>query len=314
MNEGSLNEDGFNDASLTRGSQVRIVEVGPRDGLQNESVSVSVEDRVNLVNRLSAAGFSTIETGSFVSERWIPQMASSDAVFRSIDRKTGVRYAALAPNLHGLEAAIAAGVDEIAVFASASESFSQRNINCSIEESFERFRPMMAVARDNGLPVRGYVSCSVDCPYEGTIAPEAALRVSEILIELGCYEIALSDTTGKGTPASINQMLEAVIPVISADKLALHCHDTYGQGIVNIHAALNQGVRVFDSSVAGLGGCPYARGASGNIATEDLLYLLEGLGMDTGINLDATIDTGNFITEILGCPNRSKVAQAMREP
>lgn len=290
-------------------SQVKIVEVGPRDGLQNEAMPVAVEHRIELVNRLAAAGFQTIETGSFVSERWIPQMAASDRVFSGIDRLEGTTYSALTPNLKGLEAAIAAGADEVAVFGSASESFSRKNINCSIEESIDRFRPVLVRAQSLGIPVRGYLSCIVDCPYEGSISPAAVYTLTNKLLELGCYEVALSDTTGKATPASMARLLDAITPTIDTTKLALHCHDTYGQALVNILTALDYGISVFDSSVAGLGGCPYAKGASGNVATEDLIFMLDGLGVESGIDLTQVMAAGEFITQVLGCANRSKTGQ-----
>ena len=293
-------------------TRVRIVEVGPRDGLQNENKPVSIEDRIALVNRLSNAGFGTIEAGSFVSSDWIPQMAHSDQVIAGIKRRRGTRYSALTPNLTGLNAARQAGADGVAVFASASETFSKKNINCSIDESLDRFRPVLESAKEHNLPVRGYVSCAIDCPYEDAIAPDKVLTLSRQLLELGCYEIALSDTTGKGTPASFRRLLDTMTVAINADQLALHCHDTYGQALVNVYTSLEYGISVFDSSVAGLGGCPYAKGASGNLATEDLLYLLHDLGIETGIDLDKTIEAGNFITDILECPNRSSVSQARR--
>jgi len=294
----------------TRPDKVRIVEVGPRDGLQNEATFVSVADRIELVNRLSRAGFQLIETGSFVSPKWVPQMAASDEVFAGIEQNANTSYAALTPNLKGLENAIAAGVDEVAVFASATESFSQRNINCSIKESLERFRPVMTEAALHNLPVRAYVSCVVGCPYEGEVDPAAVERVAAALIEMGCYEISLGDTIGKGTPGSIGDMLEQVQKTLTADQLALHSHDTYGQALANIHTALEHGITVFDSCVAGLGGCPYAMGASGNVATEDLLYMLHGMGFETGIDLDLTIEAGQFISSKVGRPTLSKVAQA----
>lgn len=289
---------------------VRIVEVGPRDGLQNENASVPVGDKIQLVNRLSKAGFSKIETGSFVAEKWVPQMASSDQVFAGIDRRPGTRYTCLVPNLTGFTAAARARADEVAIFGSASEAFSRKNINCSISESLERFQPVVAAATNQGIPVRGYVSCAIHCPYKGDVDPAAALELSNALLEMGCYEISLSDTTGRGTPASMERLLDIVLGSIPASNLALHCHDTYGQGLANIHTGLQHGISVFDSSVAGLGGCPYAEGASGNVATEDLLYMLHGMGIETGIDLDETIAAGRFITGVLACPTRSKVAQA----
>jgi hydroxymethylglutaryl-CoA lyase len=290
--------------------KVRIVEVGPRDGLQNESGLVSSDAKVALLNKLSAAGFSSIEAGSFVSPKWVPQMAGSSEVFANIERKQGVRYTALTPNLQGFEAALAANVDEVAIFAAASESFSQKNINCSIAESMQRFAQVMVAAKQHNIPVRGYVSCVVGCPYEGFIEPQKVAEVSAALIDLGCYEISLGDTIGVGTPASINNMLEAVTTQVPVSQLAIHCHDTYGQAIANIYAALQAGISVVDSSVAGLGGCPYAKGASGNVATEDVLYLCEGLGVETGVDLGMAIDAGNYISDQLGRKNQSRVAIA----
>lgn len=290
---------------------VKLFEVGPRDGLQNEQAALDIADKVTLVDRLSEAGFQQIEVGSFVSPKWVPQMAGSDQVFARIKRHPGVSYSALTPNMKGFEGALAAQVNEVAVFAAASESFSQKNINCSIGESIQRFEPLMAAAREHKLPVRGYVSCVVGCPYEGAIAPAKVAEVAAKLIELGCYEVSLGDTIGVGTPASINAMLDAVKTLVPVEKLAMHYHDTYGQALANIYASLLQGIAVIDSSVAGLGGCPYAKGASGNVATEDVLYLLQGLGIETGIDLEKTIAAGNFITERIGRVNQSRVAQAM---
>lgn len=289
---------------------VRLVEVGPRDGLQNEKQPISVADKVRLVNDLSAAGLQYIEVGSFVSPKWVPQMAGSAEVFAQINRRAGVTYAALTPNLKGLEAAIEAGVSEVAVFGAASEAFSQKNINCSIDESLARFAPLMAVARENGIQVRGYVSCVLGCPYEGDIDPTRVAHVAHELFAMGCYEISLGDTIGIGTPGKTRQLFEAVGRVVPRDKLAGHFHDTYGQALANIYASLLEGICTFDSSVAGLGGCPYAKGASGNVASEDVLYMLNGLGIETGINLDALIDAGRSISELLDRPNGSRVAHS----
>lgn len=289
---------------------VKIFEVGPRDGLQNEAKAIETSVKVELVNGLVNAGFTAVETGSFVSPKWVPQMADTADVFRDIDRKAGASYAALTPNMQGLEAAIAAGADEVAIFAAASEGFSQKNINCSIAESIERFKPVLAHARNLELPVRGYVSCVVACPYDGPTRSSQVAQVASQLFELGCYEISLGDTIGVGTPASIGQMLSEVTKLVPIENLALHCHDTYGQALANIYAALSMGVSTFDSSVAGLGGCPYAKGASGNVATEDLLYLLEGLQIETGVDLDKVIAIGNVISNHLGRENQSKVAKA----
>ncbi len=293
-------------------ADVKIFEVGPRDGLQNEASLVSVEDKIELVNQLSNAGFNNIEVGSFVSPKWIPQMANSTEVFAGIDRKMGVTYSALTPNLKGLHAALDAGVDEIAVFAAASESFSQKNINCSIDESINRFKPIMSEASKHNIPVRGYISCVVGCPYEGEVAAEHVANVARPLNDLGCYEISLGDTIGIGTPTSIVRMISTVCLSVPVKQLAIHCHDTYGQALANIYAALQSGIAVIDSAVAGLGGCPYAKGASGNVATEDVLYLLHGLGIETGIDLKLAIVAGNYISGKMNRRNQSRVAQAMK--
>lgn len=290
--------------------RVRMVEVGPRDGLQNESRPVSVSDKLKLVHDLADAGVSYIEAGSFVSPKWVPQMAGSAELFAGIQRKDGVIYAALAPNLRGFEDALAAGVKEIAVFAAASESFSQRNINCSISESLDRFLPIMEAARLHGISVRGYVSCVLGCPYEGDIAPKQVAAVANELFAMGCYEVSLGDTIGTGTPGATRTLFDVVAGQIPRGKLAGHFHDTYGQALANIYASLLEGIQVFDSSVAGLGGCPYARGATGNVASEDVVYLLHGLGIETGIDLDKLITAGQRISDILGRANGSRVAKA----
>lgn len=291
-------------------SHVRLVEVGPRDGLQNEAQPISVADKVRLVDALSAAGLSYIEVGSFVSPKWVPQMAGSAEVFAQIQRKPGVTYGALAPNLRGFEDALAAGVKEVAVFAAASEAFSQRNINCSISESLERFAPIMAAAKRHGISVRGYVSCVLGCPYEGEIAPEQVAAVARELYAMGCYEVSLGDTIGTGTAGATRRLFAVVGAQVPRDKLAGHFHDTYGQAVANIYASLLEGINVFDSSIAGLGGCPYAKGASGNVATEDVLYLLNGLGIETGIDLEALIGAGQQISSVLGRPSGSRVTKA----
>jgi len=291
---------------------VRLVEVGPRDGLQNEASPISVIDKARLVNELAACGYAYIEAGSFVSPKWVPQMAGSAEVFASLQRVPGVSYGALTPNLQGFEAALAAGADEVAVFAAASESFSQRNINCSIAQSLERFAPVMAAAKAAGVPVRGYVSCVLGCPYEGAIAPAQVAAVARELHAMGCREVSLGDTIGVGTPGATRNLFQAVAREVPLAQLAGHFHDTYGQALANIYAALLEGVSVFDSSVAGLGGCPYARGASGNVASEDVLYLLQGLGIQTGIDLDRVIAVGERISQQLGRANGSRVAQARR--
>ena len=292
-------------------TKVSIFEVGARDGLQNE-VPVTTADKLTLITQLSEAGVKRIESGSFVSPKWVPQMADSDVVLQQLKRQTGVVYSALTPNLKGFELALAAGADEVAIFGAASESFSQKNINCSIDESIERFVPLMEAAKQHGVAVRGYVSCVLGCPYEGDIAVSDVARVSEILYKMGCYEISLGDTIGVGTPTKARQMLDAVAKVVPIDKLALHFHDTYGQALANILACLDTGISVFDTSVAGLGGCPYAKGASGNLATEDLVFMLHGMGIDTGIDLTKLALAGDTISRVLGRANGSKVANAIR--
>lgn len=290
-------------------TNVRLVEVGPRDGLQNEKQPISVADKVRLVDDLSAAGLGYIEVGSFVSPKWVPQMAGSAEVFTQIQQRPGVTYAALAPNLKGFEDALAAGVKEVAVFAAASEAFSQKNINCSINDSLQRFVPVMEAAQQYGIRVRGYVSCVLGCPYEGEVAPEHVAAVAKELFAMGCYEVSLGDTIGTGTAGNTRTLFEVVGRDIPRDKLAGHFHDTYGQALANIYASLLEGISVFDSSVAGLGGCPYAKGASGNVASEDVLYLLNGLGIHTGINLEQLIAAGQRICNVLGRDNGSRVAR-----
>lgn len=290
--------------------KVRLVEVGPRDGLQNEAQLISIADKVQLVNELTRSGLRHIEVGSFVSPKWVPQMAGSSEVFAQLQRDQGVTYAALTPNLRGFEDALAAGVREVAVFAAASEAFSQRNINCSVSESLARFAPVLEAARLYGIKVRGYVSCVLGCPYQGQIAPEQVASVSRELIDMGCYEVSLGDTIGTGTPGATRTLLNVVAGQIARGKLAGHFHDTYGQALANIYASLLEGIEVFDSSVAGLGGCPYAKGASGNVASEDVLYMLQGLGIETGVDLDRLISAGQRISLLLGRPNGSRVAKA----
>jgi hydroxymethylglutaryl-CoA lyase len=290
--------------------RVSIVEVGPRDGLQNEKQPVSVATKVALVDALAAAGVRVIEAGSFVSPAAVPQMADSDAVFAALTRRPGVAYTALTPNTRGLERAREAAVDEVAVFAAASESFSQRNIRCSIAESLTRFEPVLAQAQEAGLPVRGYVSCVLGCPYEGEIAPQAVLDVSRALLDMGCYEVSLGDTIGVGTAGSMQALLDVLLPDIPAARLAAHCHDTYGQALANIFVALQNGVRRIDAAVAGLGGCPYAPGATGNVATEDVVYMLHGMGLETGIDLDRLVAAGEEISTALGRETGSRVAAA----
>ncbi len=293
--------------------RVKIVEVGPRDGLQNERQPISVEVKVELIHRLVDAGLRYIEAGSFVNPKSVPQMAGSDAVFRGVERKAGVTYAALTPNLQGFERAVSVNVSEVAIFAAASEAFSQKNINCSIDESLDRFAPIMEAAKVAQLPVRGYISCVVGCPYEGAVDPDKVAEVALRLHDMGCYEVSLGDTTGVGTPGSITRLIETVAERVSIHRLAVHLHDTYGQALANIYASLQMGVDVVDSSVAGLGGCPYAKGASGNVATEDLVYMLNGLGIEHGVDLEELIDTGRYITEKLGRVTGSKVSRALTQ-
>ena len=292
--------------------RVRIVDVGPRDGLQNEKKLVSTDTKVELIARLGAAGLKAIEATSFVSPKWVPQMGDNSEVMARIVRLPGVDYPVLTPNLKGFEAALAAGAKEVAVFGAASESFSQKNINCSIAESLDRFVPVVEAAKAAGIRVRGYVSCVLGCPYEGEIAPEAVASVAATLYAMGCYEVSLGDTIGVGTPGKTRRMLDTVARQVPMDKLAGHYHDTYGQALANIYASLQAGVATFDSSIAGLGGCPYAAGASGNVATEDVVFMLNGLGIDTGIDLDALVDTALWISEKLGRPCGSKVSLARR--
>jgi hydroxymethylglutaryl-CoA lyase len=293
-------------------TQVRLVEMSPRDGLQNEPGPViDTAIKTGLIDRLADCGLNHIESASFVSPKWVPQMGDAAEVMAGIKRKAGVRYSVLTPNLRGFENALAAGVDEVAVFGAASESFSQKNINCSIAESLERFLPVMEAAKQHHIPVRGYVSTVLGCPYEGDIAPEQVAKVAKALAELGCYEISLGDTIGVGTPLKAKRMLEAVAAEVPIEKLAAHFHDTYGQALANLYAVLEEGISVIDASVAGLGGCPYAKGASGNVATEDVLYLLNGLGIKTGVDLDKLVTTGEWISEQLKRHNGSKVGQAL---
>jgi len=291
-------------------SHVRLVEVGPRDGLQNEKQPIGVADKVRLVDDLSAAGLGYIEVGSFVSPKWVPQMAGSAEVFAGIDQRPGVTYAALTPNLQGLQAALDAGVREVAVFAAASEAFSQRNINCSIAESLKRFEPVLDAARQHGVRVRGYVSCVLGCPYEGEVAAEQVAAVAGELQAMGCYEVSLGDTIGVGIAGAVRRLFEVVGRQVPRDRLAGHFHDTYGQALANIYASLLEGIAVFDASVAGLGGCPYAKGATGNVASEDVLYLLQGLGIETGVDLALLIRAGQRISRVLGRESASRVARA----
>ncbi len=291
-------------------STVSIVEVGPRDGLQNEKQILSVDDKVALINLLSETGLTRIEAGSFVSPKWVPQMADSGNVFNALTKKPGIQYSALTPNLKGLEAALEAGVDEIAVFGAASESFSQKNINCTISESLQRFEPVLELAKQHSIPVRGYVSCVMGCPYEGEIAPSAVAQVSKALLDMGCYEISLGDTIGTGTPGATKALLDEVLKYIPVAKTAAHFHDTYGQALVNLYSALEYGVATIDSAVSGLGGCPYAKGASGNVATEDVLYMLNGMGVTTNVDMNKLLEVAKLVSTMLSRPPVSKVASA----
>jgi hydroxymethylglutaryl-CoA lyase len=291
--------------------RVRIVEVGPRDGLQNEAATIPLETRVKLIARLADAGMTTIEAGAFVSPKWVPQMAGSGELLRRLPARPGVTYTALVPNMQGFEAALAAGCREIAVFSAASEAFSQKNINCSIAESIERFRPVAGAAADNGVRVRGYVSCVLGCPYSGEVAPQQVAEVAARLDDLGCYEISLGDTIGAGTPGKTLAMIEACTARLPPTRLAGHFHDTCGMAAANVYASMLAGIAVFDASVGGLGGCPYSPGASGNVASEDLVYLFNGLGVDTGIDLDALVDTAAWISRELGREPGSRVARAL---
>ena len=292
-------------------NRVRIVEVGPRDGLQNEPQSVATAVKVELIERLADAGLPAVEATAFVSPKWVPQMADHSEVLKTLRRKPGVSYPVLVPNMKGFEAAVAAGAEEIAVFSAASETFSRKNINASIAESLERFAPVAEAARAKGIRVRGYISCVVGCPYEGAVKPQAVAEVAGRLDAMGCYEISLGDTIGVGTPGKVKRMLETVARAVPMERLAVHLHDTYGQALANLYAALELGVATADSSVAGLGGCPYAKGASGNVATEDVVYLLEGLGIETGVNLARVYEAGRFICDALGREPASKVAKAL---
>jgi len=290
--------------------RVRLVEVGARDGLQNEPVIIQSLDKIALINRLSASGLSTIEASSFVSPQRVPQMADASDILAGINRRPGVNYPVLVPNRQGLEAALSAGAEEVAVFSAASETFSQRNINCSITQSLERFARVTELALSKGIKVRGYISCVAGCPYEGAVDAKIVADIAARLVELGCYEVSLGDTIGVATPGQVQTLLEVVTQKIPKRQLAVHFHDTYGQALANILVAMERGVTVVDSSVAGLGGCPFAPGASGNVATEDVLYMMNGLGIHTGVDLDLLIEAGLFISNLLNRPSGSKVAQA----
>jgi hydroxymethylglutaryl-CoA lyase len=289
---------------------VRIVEMGPRDGLQNEQQPVPLATKLELIARLADAGLREIEATAFVSPKWVPQMADHAELMHALPRRPGVDYPVLTPNLQGFEAAVAAGAEHVAVFAAASESFSRKNINCSIAESIDRFLPVLDAARARGLRVRGYVSCVVACPYEGAVAPQQVAVVAARLAEIGCDEISLGDTIGVGTPATVTRMLEAVAARVPVQRLAGHYHDTWGMAVANVAASLRFGLRCFDASVGGLGGCPYAKGATGNVATEDVVYLLHGMGFDTGIDIDKLVDTAAWINAQLGREPMSRVARA----
>jgi len=289
---------------------VEIVEVGPRDGLQNEKTSLTAQDKIDFIDQLSLVGCKRIEAGSFVSPKWVPQMASSDEVMRTIKRIDGIRYSVLTPNMKGFDLAMQVNTQEVAIFGAASERFSQKNINCSIQESLARFAPVVEKAKQHNIPVRGYVSCVLGCPYEGNIKVEDVVSVSKALLDMGCYEISLGDTIGVGTPRKTKALIEACLQVIPSRQLAVHFHDTYGQALANILTAIQLGIRVIDSSVAGLGGCPYAKGASGNVASEDVVYMLHNMEIDTGIDLDKLIKVGKSISLKLGRVNGSKVGVA----
>ena len=296
---------------MTLPAKVKIVEVGPRDGLQNEKQPVATDVKVELIRRLGEAGLPAIEATAFVSPKWVPQMADNAEVMARIERRAGVAYPVLVPNEKGLEAALAAGASEVAVFGAASEAFSQKNINCSVAESLERFRPVVEAAKKQKVLVRGYVSCVLGCPYQGAVAPSAVAEVAAALFDMGCYEISLGDTIGAGTPEKTKAMIDAVARRVPLKKLAGHYHDTFGMAAANIYASLEMGVSVFDASVAGLGGCPYAAGASGNVATEDVVWMMNGLGIATGVDLDKLVDAGAWISALLGREPNSKVARAL---
>lgn len=291
-------------------SYVKIVEVGPRDGLQNEKKVVPTDVKVDFINRLSSAGLPVVEATSFVSAKWVPQMGDNAEVMARINRKPGVTYPVLTPNMRGFQEALDAGVTEVAVFAAASDAFSLKNINCNVKESFERFKPVCQAALDAGVAVRGYVSCVLGCPYQGNVPPDAVGFVAQSLLELGCYEISLGDTIGVGTPVATQAMLRSVKNHVPLESIAVHFHDTYSMALPNTLVALQEGISVVDASVAGLGGCPYAKGASGNVATEDLVYMLHGMGIQTGVDLDKLIDAGSFICSYLGRETSSNTAKA----
>lgn len=293
-------------------SQVRIVEVGPRDGLQNEPKLLPAQVKIELIDRLSETGLQTIETTSFVSPKWVPQMGDNAEVLQGIKKIPGISYPVLTPNLKGFESALKAGAKEVAVFGAASDAFSLKNINCTASESIERFRPVVEAAKKNNIKVRGYVSTVVGCPYQGAVKPIDVVKIVEALYSMGCYEISLGDTIGVGTPGTMRKMLDEVVRAIPVEYLAVHCHDTYGQALSNILTSLEYGITVVDASVSGLGGCPYARGASGNAATEDVVYMLHGMGIETGVNLEKLISVGRYICQQLDRQSESKVNRAWK--
>jgi len=290
--------------------KIQLVEVSPRDGLQNEKLWVETETKIALIEKLAQAGLTKIEATSFVSPKWVPQMKDAFEVLSGIERRPGVSYPVLTPNMKGFEKALEAGATEVAVFGAASEAFSQNNINCSITESVERFRPIIAAAQKSGIRVRGYISCVLGCPYQGVVPVADVVKLALQMSEMGCYEISLGDTIGIGTPMQAKKMVEAVAEKVPVSKLAVHFHDTRGQALANIYASLELGVSVIDSSVTGLGGCPYAHGASGNVATEDVIYMLHGMGIETGVELEKLIEVGRFISDVFGRAPQSKVTGA----
>jgi hydroxymethylglutaryl-CoA lyase len=290
---------------------VKIVEVGPRDGLQNEKAMVPADVKVTLINQLTDAGFVNIEAASFVSPKWVPQMADGAEVMARIQRRPGTLYSALTPNLRGFEGAVAAGADEVVIFGAASEAFSQKNINCSIAESIARFEPVAAAAKEAGVRLRGSISCTLGCPYQGEVSVHDVVDVVRRMRDLGCDEIDIADTIGVGTPARVQEVMRAASMEFAIDRLSGHFHDTYGQALSNILASLEVGIGIFHASVAGLGGCPYAKGATGNVATEDVLYMLHGMGLHTGIDLEAVVRTGDYISQAIGRPNNSRVGRAL---
>ena len=292
-------------------ARVKIVEVGPRDGLQNEAVTVPAEIKIELIGMLADAGLSVIEAGAFVSPKWVPQMATTGEVLQRVERRAGVSYPVLVPNLRGLELALEAGAEEIALFAAATETFSQKNTNCSIAESIERFDAVIDAASEAGLRIRGYISCVLGCPYEGEVDQDTVAMIAERLFEKGCYEVSLGDTIGVGTAGQAQALVERLARNLPVERLAAHFHDTYGQALANIHAVMQCGIAVVDSSVAGLGGCPYARGATGNVATEDVVYMLHGMGIETGVDMQRLLDAGRFISDFLGREPVSRAATAL---